>query len=328
MTSRELVVLGTASQAPTRGRNHNGYLLRWDGEGLLFDPGEGTQRQMVHAGVSGADVTRICITHAHGDHCFGLPGVVHRLTLDQNPRQVPLHHPADDADPVRHLLAAAAWPGPAPVVPHPVTGAGEIARTDAGVLTAAPLRHRVATFGYRWQEPDRRTAVAEELARRGVRGPAVGRLVREGTVTTEAGTVRWEDVSVPRPGQGVAVVMDTAPCAAAVRLARGVDLLLVESTYLDADADLAEQHLHLTAGQAGRLAAEAGVRQLVLTHFSRRYPDPQAFVHEARRHFDGPVVAAADLMRVPVPPRGPRGGTGPTAQVQTVPSAGAVPAIR
>src|ERR1700754_1579323 len=75
MSNRELVVLGTASQAPTRRRNHNGYFLRWDSEGLLFDPGEGTQRQMLFAGVTASQVTRICVTHFHGDHCLGLPGV-------------------------------------------------------------------------------------------------------------------------------------------------------------------------------------------------------------------------------------------------------------
>ena len=76
VSSRELVVLGTASQAPTRRRNHNGYFLLWDGEGLLFDPGEGTQRQMLFAGVTASEITRICITHFHGDHCLGLPGVL------------------------------------------------------------------------------------------------------------------------------------------------------------------------------------------------------------------------------------------------------------
>ena len=84
VSNRELVVLGTASQAPTRSRNHNGYFLRWDDEGLLFDPGEGTQRQMLFAGVTASQVTRICITHLHGDHCLGLPGVLAR-DLDRIP---------------------------------------------------------------------------------------------------------------------------------------------------------------------------------------------------------------------------------------------------
>jgi ribonuclease Z len=81
VSDRQLVVLGTASQAPTRSRNHNGHLLLWDGEGLLFDPGEGTQRQMLFAGVTASRITRICITHFHGDHCLGLPGVLNATSM-------------------------------------------------------------------------------------------------------------------------------------------------------------------------------------------------------------------------------------------------------
>ena len=94
MSNRELVVLGTASQAPTRSRNHNGYFLRWDDEGLLFDPGEGTQRQMLFAGITASQITRICITHFHGDHCLGLPGVLARMSLDRVPHTVEVSYPA------------------------------------------------------------------------------------------------------------------------------------------------------------------------------------------------------------------------------------------
>ena len=97
LSVRELVVLGTASQVPTRHRNHNGYLLRWDGEGLLFDPGEGTQRQMLRAGVAAHDLNRICVTHFHGDHSLGLAGVIQRINLDRvpHPGHRPLSRPAD-----------------------------------------------------------------------------------------------------------------------------------------------------------------------------------------------------------------------------------------
>ncbi|HEX2052454.1 MAG TPA: MBL fold metallo-hydrolase, partial [Actinomycetota bacterium] len=94
MPMRELVVLGTAGQVPTRQRNLNGYLLRWDDEGLLFDPGEGTQRQMLYAGVKSSSISRILLTHFHGDHCLGLPGVVQRLALDGAARRVRLYYSA------------------------------------------------------------------------------------------------------------------------------------------------------------------------------------------------------------------------------------------
>ncbi len=124
---RELVVLGTASQAPTRQRNHNGYLLRWDGEGLLFDPGEGTQRQMLHAGVAASDITRICLTHFHGDHCLGLPGIVQRLSLDRVEHPVTAYYPASGAEYFARLHHASSFYERAVLREEPVRAAGAIA---------------------------------------------------------------------------------------------------------------------------------------------------------------------------------------------------------
>ena len=118
MSNRELVVLGTASQAPTRARNHNGYFLRWDDEGLLFDPGEGTQRQMLFAGVTASQVTRICITHFHGDHCLGLPGVLQRMSLDQVGHPVEICYPEVDQPVLERLRHAPAVLGSVEVHGH------------------------------------------------------------------------------------------------------------------------------------------------------------------------------------------------------------------
>ncbi|QCB93070.1 ribonuclease Z [Cellulomonas shaoxiangyii] len=295
---RELVVLGTSSQVPTRTRNHNGYLLRWDGQGLLVDPGEGTQRQMIHAGVPASAVTRVCLTHVHGDHCYGLPGVLSRMVLDGVQHPVHVHYPASGEAVVRALVGLAT-PG-LDLRLHPHGAAGPV----ADGLDVVPLRHRVEAYGYRLTEPDGRTFLPERLAAAGVAGPDVGRLARDGRL----GAVRVADVSVPRPGQRVAVVMDTAVCDGAAELADGADLLLAESTFADADAGLAETYLHLTAGQAGALAAAGGARTLVLSHFSSRYPDvgPLRAEAEAAVRAAGAtttVVAAHDGDRVPVPPR-------------------------
>ena len=133
---RELVVLGTASQVPTRTRNHNGYLLRWDGAGLLFDPGEGTQRQLLLAGVPSTSVTHICLTHAHGDHCLGVPGVVQRMGLDGVRREVPLCYPAEAAPQVTALLAATAYEPLVPVLHRPVQPPATVATRAGWTLTA------------------------------------------------------------------------------------------------------------------------------------------------------------------------------------------------
>lgn len=302
MAARELVVLGTSSQAPSRHRNHNGYLLRWDDVGILFDPGEGTQRQFTLAGVSGTAVTCICITHFHGDHCLGLPGMIMRVALDQGVLPVPVYYPAGGREYFERLRYASAGQEYVPVRGHPIDGAAVAYAGEHLRLLAAPLRHRVETLGWRVEEPDGRRMLPDRLAARGVAGPDIGRLQRSGSLVVGGSTVTLDEVSAPRRGQSFAFVMDTVWCDGAIELARGVDLLVCEATFLHADERLAAESGHLTARQAGRLAAIAGARRLVLTHFSRRYEDLDEFAREAGEEF-GDVVVAHDLDRIPVPAR-------------------------
>jgi ribonuclease Z len=292
---REFIVLGTASQVPTRKRNHNGYVLRWDGEGLLFDPGEGTQRQMIHAGVPATQITRICLTHVHGDHCFGLPGVLSRMALDRVPHPVYLHYPAAGGDVVRALVSVSTPGVDLRLCPHGRAG------TIAPGLHVRPLKHRIQTFGYRLDEPDGRSLLPDRLAAAGIHGADVGRLQHTGIL----GGIRLEDVSAVRRGQSFAFVMDTAPCAGAEELADRADLLVAESTFSSDDGELATQYSHLTAGQAGELAATAGAGTLILTHFSSRYGDDVTLLRDQARERAGSaaVVAANDLDRIAFPKR-------------------------
>ncbi|MEU1965130.1 ribonuclease Z [Micromonospora sediminicola] len=303
MSMRELVVLGTASQAPTRQRNHNGYLLRWDDEVILFDPGEGSQRQMLHTGVTATDLTRICVTHFHGDHCLGLPGMIQRLSLDRVPHPVAVHFPAGGADYFARLRHASSFYETAELAVEPIDTDGQRFTLGIGTLEARRLRHPVETYGYRLTEPDGCRMLPERLAAYGIVGPAVGRLLRDGHLDLDGRRVSRDEVSVTRPGQRFAFVMDTGLCDGVYALAEHADLLVIESTFLESEAALAAEVGHLTAGQAARVAAESGVRTLVLTHFSQRYADPRRFHDEAREHFTGDLVIAEDLQTVQVPPR-------------------------
>ncbi|MEU9357347.1 ribonuclease Z [Streptomyces sp. NPDC048301] len=301
MSVRELVVLGTASQVPTRHRNHNGYVLRWDGEGILFDPGEGTQRQMLRAGVAAHDIDRICVTHFHGDHSLGLAGVIQRINLDQVPHPVTAHFPASGQHFFDRLRHATAYRESVALTEAPVSGGGGVlATTGSYTLDSHRLSHPVESYGYRLTEPDRPRMLPAELARHGIAGPDVGRIQRDGSLRG----VTLAEVSEPRRGQRFAFVMDTRLCDGAFALAEGCDMLVIESTFLDEDARLAADHGHLTAGQAARVAKESGVRHLVLTHFSQRYSDPGAFEEQARAAgFEGELTIAQDLITVPVPTR-------------------------
>ncbi|MES4887731.1 ribonuclease Z [Streptomyces sp. NPDC096012] len=300
MSVRELVVLGTASQVPTRHRNHNGYLLRWDGEGILFDPGEGTQRQMLRAGVAAHDLNRLCVTHFHGDHSLGLAGVIQRINLDQVPHEVTAHYPRSGQRYFDRLRYATAYRETVRLTEAPVAADGTLAVTPSYTLQARRLSHPVESYGYRLTEPDGRRMLPERLAAHGIGGPDVGRLQREGRL----GDVTLEDVSEVRRGQRFAFVMDTRLCEGVHALAEDCDLLVIESTFLDEDIRLAADHGHLTAGQAAAVARDAGVRHLVLTHFSQRYSDPGEFERQARAAgFAGELTVAHDLQRVPVPKR-------------------------
>ncbi|ALI24306.1 ribonuclease Z [Mycolicibacterium fortuitum] len=303
MSLRELIVLGTASQVPTRHRNHNGYLLRWDGEGLLFDPGEGTQRQLLFAGVAASAVTRLCLTHFHGDHCLGVPGVLQRMSLDRAPHPLHVHYPDSGRQYFTRLRHASVFHDTLEVHEHPITADGPVADGGFGLLEARQLDHSVDSFGYRFVEPDGRRMVPELLARFGVTGPAVGELQRTGEVRTAGERVRLQDVSEIRRGQRFAFVMDTRLCDAAFALAEDADLLVIEATFLHRDAQLASRYGHLTARQAAHVAAQSGVRRLVLTHFSQRYDDARQHRDEAAEVFDGEVITAHDLARIPVPKR-------------------------
>ncbi|MFJ3171109.1 ribonuclease Z [Streptomyces roseus] len=301
MSVREFVVLGTASQVPTRHRNHNGYLLRWDGEGILFDPGEGTQRQMLRAGVAAHDINRICVTHFHGDHSLGLAGVIQRINLDRVPHPVTAHYPASGQKFFDRLRYATAYRETVALREEPVAGDGPLAEGPSYLLEARRLSHPVESFGYRLTEPDGRRMVPGLLAQHGIKGPDVGRIQREG----QLGGVTLDDVSEFKRGQSFAFVMDTRLCPGVDALAAGADMLVIESTFLDEDEALATDHGHLTAGQAARVARDAGVRHLVLTHFSQRYSDPGEFGRQARAAgFEGELTIAADLARVPLPKRG------------------------
>lgn len=300
MSARELIPLGTASQVPTARRNHNGFFLRWDDEGLLFDPGEGTQRQMTLAGLSATDITRVCITHFHGDHCLGLPGVIQRLSLDRVPHRVRVYFPSSGLPYFERLRRASIFAELEQLDVRPIDGPGVVDADDKLVLSVARLDHEVDCLGYRLAERDGFRVLPDALEKSGLKGPDIGILLRRGVIERGGQLIRREQITEVRRGQTFAFVMDTRPCAGALELARGADLLVCESTFLQSEQAVAERAGHMTAAQAATLAREAGARRLVLTHFSQRYEDAGQFLAEAL-----PIYADAVIAVEPTPDAGP-----------------------
>jgi ribonuclease Z len=302
MSDRKFIALGTASQVPTRERNHNGYFLAWDNEGLLFDPGEGTQRQMIYAGVSVSQITKILITHLHGDHCLGLPGIIQRISLDNVPHTVELYYPASGQQYIDNLKQASLFYNVAKIKDCPISKPGLVFEGRNFTIEAQPLDHSVESWGYRVEEADSVSMQPEKLAQLGISGADIGRLKQQGSIQLGDRVVDIDEVSAPRKGQSFAFVMDTRVCESAYLLARNADMLVCESTYLDAETEDAAAHGHLTATQAAEITHRAKANQLVLTHFSQRYATTEEFVTEAQR-VHPKVIAARDGDHIELPRR-------------------------
>ncbi len=300
MSVRDLTILGCSSQQPTRFRNHGAYLLRWNEEGLLFDPGEGTQRQFIFADIAPPVVTRILISHFHGDHCLGLGSMLMRLNLDKVTHPIHCYYPASGKKFFDRLRYGCIYRENITVVEHPVKKAGLVEDDGKFRIEADFLDHGAENLGWRITEPDAVKFDKEKLKSLGVDGPAVRLLEKEGKICLENRWVLLDEVSRVRPGDTFAYIVDTRPCKAALHLAQGAKMLLCESTYLNDERALADEYRHMTALQAAKLARDANVGTLVLTHFSARYRDPEILGKEARTIFPNTFVAE-DLKRFPFP---------------------------
>jgi len=299
MQPRVLTVLGTAAQVPTSERNHVGLFLRWDGHGFLFDPGEGTQRQMVQSGISASNISKIFLTHFHGDHCLGLPGVIQRLSLQRAGHTVEIYYPSRGRAYLERLIHCVPYYQAVELKLIPVEEEGAVCSEEGLTISAGRLDHGAQTFGYRIQEHASRT-IHPELLPPEVFGERIGELKRRGRIQTDSGVLDLEEVSSVKPGQSFVWLLDTRLCKAAEELAREATLVVSEATYLDSEADLAREYKHLTAAQAAGIASRARAGKLILLHYSQRYRSLTPFAREAKAcHPD--VHAARDGDVIPMP---------------------------
>jgi len=301
-----LTFLGTSAAQPTIGRNLTGLALRRERELFLVDCGEGTQRQMIRFG-TGFDVAAIFFTHFHADHFLGAIGFLRTLSMQGRVEPIDLYGPK----PARKLLEIMLFTGTEKLAfevrIHEVKPGEAVAR-DGCDLVAFPTEHKIASLGWALREherpgkfhPDRAAALGVPF------GPLYGELQRGRAVTLPDGR-RVEPAQVvdgARRGRAVVVSGDTRPCAGTVAAARGADVLIHDSTFGDAEASRAQETMHATAREAARVARQADVGRLVLTHLSTRYDrDSGTLLEQARAEFDRVEVASDGLViEVPLPP--------------------------
>lgn len=300
MSVRDITILGCSSQQPTRFRNQGAYLVRWNDEGLLFDPGEGTQRQFIFANVSPTCVSRIFISHFHGDHCLGLPSMLMRLNLDKVNHPIHCYYPASGQKYFDRLRHGTIYHETIKVIEHPVHEAGIVSDDEHFKIEATFLEHGIDNIGWRITEPNTRKFDEKKLHSFGIRGRMVRDLKENGKLEVNGQIITLDDVSWVRKGDVLAMVIDTRKCPQAIEIARGAKTLICESTYLDEHRHLARDHYHMTATEAAEIAKEAEVQHLILTHFSARYLDSSEFAKEAQKVFPN-VSAAEDLKKFPFP---------------------------
>jgi ribonuclease Z len=292
-------MLGTGAGVPTPERGLPSIALVYRGSIVLLDAGEGTQRAMSKAGLSPLKVEAIFITHLHGDHFFGLPGLLQSMAMLGRQKELLVVGPRGLKSFVEAAAEATRWLPPYPVKIVELRG-GSVVRTPSGLeVEAFPVAHTIEAYGYKVVEPPRRPKVNLEAARRlGIKpGPLLGRLQRGEAVVVGGRVVRPEDVLEPQPRTVIVYTGDTAPTERIIEAARGAHVLVHDSTFSSAMAEEAYKQGHSTAADAGEAASRAGARSLVLFHVSARYRDASVLEDEARR-FHPHVVVAEDMQKV------------------------------
>lgn len=296
--------LGTSGAVPTAQRNPSGIHLNREGEELLFDCGEGTQRQMMRFR-TGFSISAIFLTHVHGDHVLGLPGLVQ--TLDFNDRAEPLtiHTPRGTGSTVEDLVGALDARLGYPLEVREAAPGETVREGENYAIRAFRTEHRTRSMGYALIESDRKGRFDRERAEElGVPvGPKFSALHSGESVELEDGTVVDPEqvVGEPRPGRRVVYTGDTRPTEAVREAASDADLLIHDATFGDDWAGRARETGHATAREAGELAARAGAKRLALTHVSSRYAgDASRLAREASEEFEDAFVAE-DGLEVEVP---------------------------
>ncbi|SCB77124.1 ribonuclease Z [Kosakonia oryzendophytica] len=296
----ELIFLGTSAGVPTRGRNVTSLLLNLQHPtraGLwMFDCGEGTQHQMLRTAFHPGKLDKIFISHLHGDHLFGLPGLLCSRSMAGNVQPLQIYGPKGIREFVETALRlSGSW------TDYPLTieevRPGLVVDDGLRSVTAYPLAHPVECYGFRVEEHDKPGALnAQALAAQGIMpGPLFQRLKAGETITLEDGrSINGADYLAPATrGKKLAIFGDTSPCEASLALAQGVDLIVHEATLESAMEEKANSRGHSSTRQAAQLAADAGAGRLVITHLSSRYDErgSLALLAECRTIFAQTVLA-------------------------------------
>jgi ribonuclease Z len=302
----EITFLGTGSMVPTKERNVIGMFISYKNKGMLFDCGEGTQRQMNIAGINRNKVNYVFLSHWHGDHVSGLIGLIQTLGNQniQNDERPVLHifGPKETEERVEYMLKTCIFENKVVLEIHEITpNRNEILTildNEDFYVQASRVEHSVPCMGYSFIEKDARKIDMGKAKKFGLgEGPLIGKLQIGETVSHNGKTITPEMVSEPKKGLKITIIMDTGLCENAIALAENSDLLICEATYSSELGEKAEDYKHMTARDAALLANNAGAKRLIITHISQRYKTSGEVLEDAKNVYNN-VEVAHDFMKV------------------------------
>lgn len=292
-----ITFLGTSNAIPTAQRNHPAILLQWENEHILFDCGEGTQRQFKHANLNPCKLTRVCLTHLHGDHVLGLPGLMETLEMSEYAKTLKIYGPRGLR---RHIDLLQQTYGRFNIA-HEIHEIPLKIESREFVIESAPMDHNIATSAYAFVIKDKLRLDKAKLKKLKLPNtPLIGELQKGKDIIWKGKKIRAKDVTYHEEGKKITIVMDTKMNNAAIELATNSDVLVCESTYAEREAAYAENYKHLTASQAATIAKKAKVKLLVLTHIAQRYEHNLKVIEkEAKKIFkNARIVKDLDVIKV------------------------------
>jgi ribonuclease Z len=294
-------MLGTSCMVPTKERNVQAIYVEYKGEGILFDCGEGTQRQMNIAGINRNKVRKILLTHWHGDHVSGLIGLLQTISNNENPQKVTVFGPKGTNERIAHLLRSVSFEDnrmELEIKELNPSGVETIWQGEDYIIQAAYLDHKIPCLGYGLVEKDKRKINMAKAKKLGLReGPFVGKLQQGHSVTFKGQAIHPDDVSHLEKGKKLSIILDTLPCTNAYELAREADILIAESAYTSEMEEKSLEYKHMTTKQAALIATNANVKKLIITHFSQRYKTAKDLEEEIKTFFPE-SQAAFDFMKI------------------------------
>lgn len=291
--------LGTSQAIPTAKRNHTALLMQYKSENILIDCGEGTQRQFRKMKLNPCKLTRILITHWHGDHILGLPGLFQTLQLNKYNKILYIYGPKRTKQFVSLMQRLFIPTGKLKIQVKEIVQ-GKFLETPDFYIEAFPMKHGAPTLSYRFVEKDKIRIDKAKLEKLKIIGKLAGELQKGKDIIWKKKKIRAKSLTYIEKGKKISFIFDTIINENCFKTAKNSDLLISEATYTKKEADLAKKYKHLTALQAAEIARKSKVKKLILTHISQRYENSeQEILREAKKIFKNTSIAE-DLMRVEV----------------------------